>query len=276
MSASAVSSVTEQSSGASPRQRRLNAAIAEYLEAAHAGEPLDRREFLERHGDLVDGLLSFFADEDSLKRRAGLTRTLLGMPARGKSLRRGKPSRDELSAAHGFGEFELLNEIAHGGMGTVYEARHKRLDRVVALKTIEPELVRPSDELVSRLRMEAKLVAALDHPNIVPLYEMGESGGYPYLAFKLVPCGDLERHARRLSGNPRAAARLVAKVARTVHHAHLQGVLHCDLKPSNILLDPQGVPRVTDFGRARCVGTESGLSRTGPVVPSSDGVPSHS
>ncbi len=190
----------------------------------------------------------------------------MGIQPRAGSFKQGNGSGEELSAAHGFGEFELLNEIAHGGMGTVYKARHKRLDRVVALKTIEPELARPSDELVTRLRREAKLVAALDHPNIVPLYEIGERGGYPYLVFKLVPCGDLERHARRFPRNPRAAARLVAKVARTVHYAHRQGVLHCDLKPSNILLDPQGVPHVTDFGLARCVETESGLSRTGLAI----------
>jgi eukaryotic-like serine/threonine-protein kinase len=261
-----IAPINGQSSSASPRQRRLHVAIAEYLQSAHAGDSPDRREFLERHWDVADGLLSFFADEDSLKRRAGLARPLAGLAARAESFKGAKGSSDKLPAAHDFGEFELLNEIAHGGMGTVYKARHKRLDRVVALKTIEPELARPSDEMVSRLRQEAKLVAALDHPNIVPLYEIGERGGYPYLVFKLVPCGDLERHARRLSRNPRAAARVVAKVARTVHYAHRQGVLHCDLKPSNILLDPQGAPHVTDFGLARCVGTESGLSRTGLAI----------
>ena len=136
----------------------------------------------------------------------------------------------------------------------------------MALKKVEPTYAQPSDDLVGRLRMEAKLVAASDHPNIVPLYEIGERGGCPYLVFKLVPCGDLERHVPRLFRNPRAAARLVAKVARTVHYAHLHGILHCDLKPSNILLDPHGIPHVTDFGLARCVGTESGLTRTGQTL----------
>ena len=211
---------------------------------------------------MSDGLLSFFANEDSLKRRAGLSRPPLGMQSSLQSPKR-HGSRAELSSGRGFGEFELLNEIASGGMGIVYKARHKRLNRIVALKTIEPGTARPSGDLVRRLRMEAKVVAALDHPNIVPLYEIGEQGGYPYLVLKLVPCGDLERHRPRLSRNPRAAARLVATVARTVHYAHLHGILHCDLKPSNILLDPRGVPHVTDFGLAKCVGTENGLTRTG-------------
>jgi serine/threonine protein kinase len=262
MCALASRSVATQSSGSCPRQRRLNVVIAEYLQAAHAGQAPDRREFLERHWDLTDGLLSFFASEDSLKRRAGLWRPV-GRQSRGGSFkRRGSPGL-ERSAMRVFGEFELLNEIASGGMGIVYKARHKTLERVVALKTIEPDSARPSDDLVGRLRMEAKLVAALDHPNIVPLYEIGERAGCPYLVFKLVPCGDLERHVQRLFRNPRKAARLVAKVARTVHYAHLHGILHCDLKPSNILLDPQGVPHVTDFGLAKCVGTDSGLTRTG-------------
>jgi len=241
----------------------LNAVIAEYLQAAQAGRAPDRRAFLERHWDLTDGLLSFFANEDSLKRRAGLSRRPVRMQSLARSIERTSGSGGDPSSWRGFGEFELLNEIASGGMGIVYKARHKRLNRIVALKTIEPGVARPSDDLVRRLRMEAALVAALDHPNIVPLYEIGEQGGYPYLVFKLVPCGDLERHVPRFSRNPRAAARLVATVARTVHYAHLHGILHCDLKPSNILLDPQGVPHVTDFGLARCVGTESELTQTG-------------
>ena len=263
MCALAARSVSAYGSGSCPRERRLNAVIAEYLEAAHDGRKPDRREFLERYWDLTDGLLSFFGSEDSLKHRAELWSRPLGAQSLARFPSRRSKLGPERLAPRGFGEFELLNKIASGGMGIVYKARHRTLERVVALKTIEPDVVHPSGDLVSRLRMEAKLVAALDHPNIVPLYEIGERGGCPYLVFKLVPCGDLERHLPRLSRNPRAAARLVARVARTVHYAHLHGILHCDLKPSNILLDPHGVPHVTDFGLARCVGTESGLTQTG-------------
>ncbi len=177
-----------------------------------------------------------------------------------------------LSARRDFGEFELLNEIARGGMGLVYKARHKRLNRIVALKTIQPGLSRSTDDVVGRLRLEAKVVAALDHPNIVPLYEIGEHGGYPYL--------DPQADPRRRPGAPcpaesartrATAARLMARVARTVHYAHLNGVLHCDLKPSNILLDLQGVPYVTDFGLAKRLETESGLTQTGLIL----GTPSY-
>ena len=156
-------------------------------------------------------------------------------------------------------------------MGVVYKARHKRLNRIVALKTIQTGALHPADDVVRRLRIEAKVVAALDHPNIVPLYEVGEHGGYPYLILKLIRGGDLERHLPRLRRNPGEVARIMAKVARTVHYAHVHGILHCDLKPSNILLDLRGVPHVTDFGLAMFVEAESGLTRTGNIL----GTPSY-
>jgi serine/threonine protein kinase len=248
------------------RARRLNAVIAEYLEAAQLGHAPDRREFLDRHWDLTDGLASFFANEDLMKRMAGLP----AAPLRARPYRQTRfplPSdHREVTAAPGLGPFELLNEIARGGMGVVYKARHRRLNRVVALKTIRPGVSCSTDVLIKRLRAEAKVVAALDHPNIVPLYEIGEVDGCPYLILKLIPGGDLERHRPRLSGNPRAAVRLMAKVARTVQYAHKHGVLHRDLKPSNILLDLEGAPHVTDFGLARCIEFESSLTQTGLIV----------
>jgi serine/threonine protein kinase len=262
----ALQSPSVTSSNRFRRERRLNAAIAEYLQAAEAGCAPDRRDFLERHWDLTDGLKSFFRDEAQLKRFAGLPRALPHASA--CSARRLVPavSGFEPSVAPGPGQFELLNEIARGGMGVVYKARHKRLNRIVALKTIRPGVACSTDVLIRRLRAEAKVVAALDHPNIVPLYEIGEEGGYPYLILKLIPGGDLERHQLRLSRNPRAAVRLMAKVARTVHYAHSHGVLHRDLKPSNILLDLQGIPHVTDFGLARCVEIDSSLTQTGLII----------
>jgi serine/threonine-protein kinase len=248
------------------RERRLNEVIAEYLEAAHSGRAPDRREFLERYWDLAGGLQSFFANEDDLKRLAGLRSRAVGRESRASSLERSTWTLAERSLRSGFGEFELLSEIASGGMGVVYKARHRRLNRLVAVKTIEPGAARLAGDMIRRLRQEAKVIASLDHPHIVPLYEIGEQGGYPYLVLKLFPCGDLERHVAQFARNPRATARLMAKVARAVHYAHLHGVLHCDLKPSNILLDSQGAPHVTDFGLARCVATESGLTQTGLIL----------
>jgi serine/threonine protein kinase len=250
------------------RERRLNAAIAEYLEAAQSGRAPDRSEFIDRHCDLSDGLISFFANQDHMLRMAGLPAAL----ARTKTVSECQPPLPqtshqlELQEFCAIGQFEVLNEIARGGMAVVYKARHKRLNRVVALKTIRPGVSCPTDVLVKRLRAEAKVVAALDHPNIVPLYEIGEERGYPYLVLKFIPGGDLERHRGRLRENPRAAVRLMAKVARTVHFAHSHGVLHRDLKPSNILIDLEGVPHVTDFGLARCVQLGSSLTQSGLIV----------
>jgi serine/threonine-protein kinase len=243
----------------------LNAAIAEYLQAAEAGRAPDRREFLDRHWYLTDGLLSFFRDEDRVRRLAGFRQ----VAARGWARRQKRPAASgtvQPAHARALGQFELLNEIARGGMGVVYKARHKRLNRVVALKTIRPGVSCSTDVLIKRLRAEARVVAALDHPNIVPLYEIGEEAGFPYLILKHIPGGDLERHQSRFGRDPRAAARLIARVARTVHYAHARGVLHRDLKPSNILLDWAGVPHVTDFGLAKCAEFETALTQSGLIL----------
>ena len=170
----------------SGRERRLNAVIAKYLQAAESGRKPARKEFLERHWDLTDGLVSFFANEDCLKRIAGLP----AVPARANPHHspqiQSTGSLDDFRRRLALGEFELLNEIARGGMGVVYKARHKRLNRIVALKTIRPGGSYSAEVLVRRLRAEARVVAALDHPNIVPLYQIGEEAGCPYLILKLI------------------------------------------------------------------------------------------
>ena len=143
----------------------------------------DRRptaeEFLERNWDLSDGLVSFFANEDRVKHLAGLARPgpVSDSPDKRDSNRRtgigGRTTRSDRE----IGEFELLNEIASGGMGLVFKARHKRLNRIVAIKTIRTGVLRPNEETFRRLRFEAEVIASLDHPNIVPLYEVGEHRG---------------------------------------------------------------------------------------------------
>jgi serine/threonine protein kinase len=194
-----------------------------------------------------------------------------------------------------FGDFELLSELGRGGMGVVYKARQKSLDRVVALKMVREAHLATDDDR-TRFRREAEAAARLKHPNIVTVYEVGTVGGQAYFCMEYV---DGRTLAQRVAADgpfpPREAARLVAAIARAVHHAHTEGILHRDLKPSNILLqrsevggqrtevsdqtglpDPWALtsdlsPKVTDFGLAKRLDSGASLTRTGAVV----GTPSY-
>jgi len=179
-----------------------------------------------------------------------------------------------------FGDYEVLEEIGRGGQGVVYRARQKSLNRLVALKVIG--LAHWATEAhVKRFRLEAEAAARLNHPCIVPIYEVGERDGACYFSMGLVEGGQLDVVAKSATADSscgerelipiRHAAELITKLARTVSYAHEHGILHRDIKPGNILLDAKREPHLTDFGLARLVETESTVTRTLEVL----GTPSY-
>jgi tetratricopeptide (TPR) repeat protein len=254
----------------------LDEAIAAYLEAAAAGQEPDRAQWLERYPELAKELTAFFADHDRLQRIAAPLRSSTGsVSARGDTERPTLPF-DPMTGAdlsftpQRFGDYDLLTEIAHGGMGIVYEARHIPLNRIVALKMIlSGRLASPAE--VQRFRSEATAAAELDHPHIVPIYEVGECQGQCYFTMKLIRGSSLARKPDEYMSRPREAVRLLVTIARAVHHAHQHGILHRDLKPANILLDADGQPHVTDFGLAMRFTNEADITQSGALT----GTPSY-
>lgn len=163
-----------------------------------------------------------------------------------------------------FLHYELISEIARGGMGVVYKARDTRLNRIVALKMILSGNL-ASDEERLRFQLEAEAAAKLDHPCITPVYEFGEHEGQHFFAMKMIEGGSLADRLKEFA-LPQKAARLVADIADAIHHAHQRGTLHRDLKPSNILLDEHQQPMVTDFGLAKLADNDKDMTRTGAVM----------
>ena len=168
------------------------------------------------------------------------------------------------------GDYELLEEIGRGGQGVVFRARQKSLNRTVALKVISLGQWASKAHL-KRFRLEAEAAARLEHPSIVPIYEVGERGGSCYFSMKFVEGGQLDEVLKREPMSSRRAAELFVKIARTVQFAHEHGILHRDIKPGNILLDKHGEPYLTDFGLARLIEQESTVTNSFDVF----GTPSY-
>jgi hypothetical protein len=244
--------MSNDTEGLSPQERRFQEVAAAYLAADEAGQAPNRAGLLALHPDLAAELHAFFADHDRAVQTARSMRALAGLP-----------SSPPLPCT--FGDYELQEEIARGGMGVVYRARQVSLNRLVAVKLIRQPALASEDE-IRRFLAEAEAAASLDHPNLMPIYEAGECDGQHFFAMKLMPGGSLAAHIPNLVRHPRAAVTILAAVARAIHFAHQHRILHRDLKPANILLDEDDHPFVTDFGLAKVLEADRGLTRSGQVM----------
>jgi serine/threonine-protein kinase len=246
------------------REARLVALVDELLCAARSGRQVDIEQVARAHPQLADELRELWAvaqvAEEFGSLSAAADENVHGVDVSQKRSRFDPP-------ALGFGDYELYEELGRGGMGVVYRARQKSLDRIVALKIVLAGS-RATNADLARFRGEAETAARLNHPHIVPVYDVGQHDGLPYFTMRYVPGTTL---AERLPEGPlpgREAARLLAPIARAIAKAHQQGVLHRDLKPSNVLIDTEGRPYVSDFGLAKRLLSESADdSHTVPLAP---------
>ena len=243
-----------------PADEKAVAALDSYLHDVHAGRPSSRENLLAAHPELA-GALACLDELDHLAARDedDLSTVALGDAA--------TPATPSLPI---FERYEVECELGRGGMGVVYKARQKDLDRTVALKMILSGHL-ATDEHRARFHDEARFAARLQHPNIVSIFEVGEILGQPYFAMQYVGGASLAKQLHRGPLPPEQAAHLVLAIAQAVEHLHQHGVIHRDLKPSNILLDDEGRPFVTDFGLVKMMAGDSQRTHTGVIV----GTPSY-
>jgi len=247
--------------GPDAREDRVNEAIADYLELVRTTDTVDAEQFIAAHADIAAELRAFLSDRQKFKDVMGPVDRVAGLPlcesptldTRGDAARATQP--DSLGKVRYFGDYELLEEIARGGMGVVYKARQVTLNRLVALKMILTGQLASAED-VQRFHAEAEAAARLDHPGIVPIFEIGEHEGQHYFSMAFVDGESLAQRVLKGVLPPRVAAEFTKQVALAISYAHIEGVIHRDLKPANVLIDREGQARVTDFGLAKRVATE--------------------
>ncbi len=245
-------------SSAETSPKSLEDLLADCLRQMEQGKALPREAILDRYPQWAGELREFFENWDEMET---FSSRLVDSPW--------KPTNVTASDASGLparfvGDYELLEEIGRGGMGIIYKARQRSLDRLVAVKMISD---RRHDR--ERFRLEAELAASLEHPNIVSIIEVGEWEEQPYFSMQYVDGIHLGQRIADGPLSPRQAAELTAKLAEAVHYAHQRGILHRDLKPANVLLDSRGEPFVTDFGLAKQIrpsGMEAEMTVSGAIL----------
>ncbi len=237
------------------RDNRLAALLEELTEAVRAGDSPKLDDVARQHPDLADELRALWSTVLVAGAVAGVTGDDAELADGGPAA----PLPSDLP------DYELQEELGRGGMGVVYRARQKSLQRDVAVKLILRGTLASVDDL-ARFQAEAEAAGRLQHPHIVPIYEVANHKGQCYFSMQLI---EGETLAERLADGPLPsveAAGLIATVARAIHYAHTQGVVHRDLKPANILIDAVGEPHVTDFGLAKQLDAGSSLTRSGAVL----------
>ncbi len=248
--------------------------LVNYLQRTDSGETVDRSSVSDREGQIA----AYFDIADRLEKASGtLGQTLQGELGDMSNLETLAPQdtvrekrRGPVPALRAFGDYELIEQIAKGGMGVVYKARQPKLKRTVALKMILAGQFANEQE-IARFHTEAEAAANLRHPNIVSVYEVGEVDGQHYFSMEYVDGPSLAEAVRRDSVSPQRAAEIMRTIAEAIQFAHDKGILHRDLKPANVMLDPDGKPLVTDFGLAKRIEDSSGITITGAIV----GTPSY-
>ncbi len=203
---------------------------------------------------------SIDAEAETLQWSPSGTEDVLTLPV--SKRKRGEPGP---TLPYDLGDYRLLKILGRGGMGVVYLAEQKGLDRRVAVKMIRSGIL-ASDAEVRRFAMEAKAAASLEHRNIVSVFQSGYLDGHYYFSMEYVPGVDLAKLIQQAPLSPQVAARYVRDVARAIHHAHRRGVLHRDLKPANVLITPDDEVRVTDFGLAKQIDTDSSVTGSGAAI----------